>query len=330
MSMNSLALLALLATASPDDAPSAPPSAADLASKAYSENLGKQLRASTSPRERALGARMYFDDPTSAGKVLREAAKAAPNDVLVQLQWSTIGSAWSGCDAASPCPEQAMAWARVEPDNGLAWLPAFEALYRSGDERAIDAAIAHMAGAGSFDDHFVDAWLAFRGAIAARAMTASVAKRLLASEDAGDADPRQAASDVMAMAYAAALPLPLTGLSRSCKRESHPQLAPARFEDCARIGRAIVHSDSSVMMKMLGMSIVHVSGLEDDSDRQARRALAWRQQSSVAAMNRPSGAKGYFADLASTRSEVRAQELLMARSGIAPEPPPEWQDPRGD
>jgi hypothetical protein len=315
----------MLATAAAADVGPDAPTEAERAGKAYADALAQQLRTSTSARERALSARMYPEDPVGGGKVLREAARAAPTDPLVQFMWATIGKTFSGCDAVSPCPEQTMAWARVEPGNALAWLPPFEALAGSGDEQGIDEAIRRMAHAGSYDDHFVDAWLAFRQAVAARPMPAQAVKQLV---EGGNLASGKEASDVMAMAYAAALPLPMVSLSRACRREAHPQAAPARFEDCARIGRGISQSDSSVMMKQLGLSLVHVSGLENDADREAKRQMDWRQQAAVEAMNRPGGAEGYFADLASTRSETRAQELLLARHGIALEPPADWQ-PRG-
>jgi hypothetical protein len=320
-----LVVSAMLATAAPAGVGPDAPTEADRAGKAYADSLAQQLRTSTSARERALSARMYFDDPAGGGKVLREAARAAPTDPLVQFLWATIGHTFNGCDAASPCPEQTMAWARVEPGNGLAWLPPFEALARAGDEQAIDEAIHRMAHAGGYDDHFVDAWLALRGAILARPMPAQVVKKLV---EGGNLATDKEASDVMAMAYAAALPLPMVSLSRACRREAHPQAAATRFEDCARIGRGIVQSDSSVMMKQLGLSLVHASGLEGDADREANRQMDWLQQATVETMNRRGGAEGYFADLASTRSETRAQELLLARHGIALEPPADWQ-PRG-
>src|SRR4029078_12393248 len=115
-------------------------------------------------------------------------------------------------------------------------------------------------------------------------------------------DPRDEVIGIMTMAYAAALPMQLGSITRAWRRELHPQSAPARFENCARIGRNILQSNSSMLMKTIATSVVHASGLENDADREAKRVLAWRQQAAVDAINRPQGADGYFADLPSTGS----------------------------
>jgi hypothetical protein len=273
-----------------------------------------------------LSARISVDDPKGGGKALRGAAQAASTDPIVQFLWSTIGSGeYSGCDAASPCPEQAMAWARVEPDNGLAWLPPLSELSKSGDERAIDEAISEMAHAKVYDDHFVDTWLAFRKAIAARPMPASMVASALHGANMGIRDPIGEANSIMAMAYAAAVPQAVQALTHACRPQSHPQADPARFENCARIGRNMVKSDSSVLTKHMGFAVVRSSGQQNDTDRELRRVLDWRQQAAVEAMNRPHGGEGYFDDLAATGSESRAQELLLARAGIALDPPKDWK-----
>jgi hypothetical protein len=325
MSMNALVLLALLATQTPEEA-AAPPTPAELAAKAWSDNLALQLRTSSSARERALSARMSVDDPKQAGKVLREAAQAASTDPLVQFLWSSMGPGeWSGCDAASPCPEQSLAWAHIEPDNGLAWLPPFEALYKAGDEKSIDEAIAQMARANRYDDHLVETWLALRKAISARPMSTEVATQMLHGESRVAGDPRDEVIGIMSMAYAAAVPMQLGSISRACRRELHPDSAPERFENCARIGRNVMNSDSSVLMKTIASGWLRVSGMQNDADRETRRVFDWRRQASVDAMNRPHVAEGYFDDLASTGSESRAQELLLTRAGIPLDPPEDWK-----
>jgi hypothetical protein len=131
----------------------------------------------------------------------------------------------------------------------------------------------------------------------------------------------------MAMAYAAALPIDFVSLSRACDRSRAPEPSVARREACARIGRGILASDSWIMTKRLGAMLVRVSGLQGDADREARRSLDWRLQASVELLGekaRPSELTAYFADLASTSSETRAMELLLARHGRPMEPPAGW------
>ena len=328
MALMALALVAMMATQAKVATDEEALTPAQEAGVAYWKALESDLRQSSSPRERALSARIAIDgDRVAAGKALREASQSAPGDVLVQMLWTSAGQQWSGCDTVDSCPGQALAWARVEPDNGFAWMPAFEALGDTADAASIDAGIARIAGAKRFDDHFVEYWQAYRAAIAARPIP-EIALAQLRQPGAGKAravrDIREEAISIAAMAHAAALPVRMQGLARACKRSNHPEVAQTRFEDCARIGRGIVDSDSSGLSKLLGSALVRVSGLQDEADRKARRALEWRQHSMTSAGQDGSHA-AYFADLASTGSEQRAQELAMARHGIPLDPPADWK-----
>jgi len=328
MTIQTLVLAALLATNNPATPAEETISAEQAAGLAYFKSLHEHLAASSSPRERALSARPIASvDPVAAGKLLRDASRAAPADGLVQMLWSTVGKEWSGCDAASPCPEQVLAWANAEPDNGFAWLPAFEAAGKDRDAPAIDADIARIANAGRYDDHFIDFWISYRRAIADRPMPALVAESL----DKRDRPMRAVSAkddaiSVAAMAAAAALPLPISTLMRACNKSSHPEASAARFANCARIGRGILASESSVMSKMIACGLVRATGLETEADRQVDIALQWRQHAVIDALYAHSEeTAAYFADLASTGSEVRAQELLMTRRGVPIDPPDAWK-----
>ena len=136
------------------------------------------------------------------------------------------------------------------------------------------------------------------------------------------------AAGVLAMAHAAALPLPMQSLVHACDPSRHPGLASDRFENCANIGRGIVQSNASVVSKRIGAALVRRSGLETDADRQAARALSWGMEVGnelLDELEQPGRLAGYFEDLASTGSETRAQELLMTRHGVALEPPAGWK-----
>ena len=322
MALKLLVLSALLATQAPAHAAQdAPETAAEAAGRAYWTWLTSQLAASASPRERAFAARGSVVDGRAGGDAaLRAAAQAAPGDVLVQMLWSTIGKG---------AGDRVRAWERVEPRNGFARMTSFQETQESGDDRAIDAEIARIAAAERYDDHFVEFWRGYRKAIAARPMPVVVAESFQpgSAKASGAAAARDQASAVMAMGSAVALPLPMAALSRACRRADHPQLDPKRFEDCARIGRGIMASDSSVISKMMGSALVRMSGLEDDADRQARRALDWRQAVAAKAVDdrRPGSLAAYFADLDATGSETRAQELAMSRDGFALDPPADWK-----
>jgi hypothetical protein len=308
MVLTTLLLLASLATAPGDDEGVAE-TAAERAGRAYTNGLLAAIRANGSPRERALFARLDLEASTDPMTALRTAAQAAPADALVQMTWSTLGG-------------DASAWSRVEPENGLSWIPLVEGLPRDGKQT--DAAIARIAEAPGYDDHFAETWLAFRHAIAARPMPPDVAAR----SGHGEAEN---ATDIMAMAYAAAFPVRFLSLSRACDHARLPKPSAPRLEACARIGRGIMSSDVSLMTKSLGSMLVRRSGLQDDADREARRSIDWLLQASGELLDEkthPGELKAYFADLAATSSETRAMELLMARHGRPIEPPAGWAGTR--
>jgi hypothetical protein len=321
MAIKVLALAALLATQVPAESAEAPETAAEAASKAYWASLQAGMAASRSPRERAFAAQGTFLDRADDG-ALRSAAQSAPGDALVQMLWSTSGDG-SG--------ERARAWEIVEPGNGFAVMTTFRAEARSADDRTIDAGIARIAAAEGYDDHLVDYWRAYRRAIAARPMPGIVVATFQGASGKGPgvAATREEAGAIAAMARAAALSLaPIVPVLRACRRSDHPDAPAQRFEDCARIGRGVMASRSSVLVKMAASSIVRVSGLENDADREARRRMEWRQASAGQAIDERvhrDAVRQYFSDLDSTGDEAHAQELAMARYGIAMDPPLDWR-----
>ena len=322
-------LAALLATHVPTEEPPVPPTAIDAQAEAYSNALYARMSKSDSPRERALVARvLVLQDKPRGTRLLLEAAQAAPADGLVQMLWTAIGPEWSGCPERTPCPEQPLAWARAEPDNGLALASAFESNEgKSGDDKLIDVAISRIAKSKYYDDHTIDAWNVFRAAYAAQPMPPVLVERMNAVPSSANLDSgaaRRAAEGVGAMAHAAALSFPIQGLSRACNRANHPGVDAARFEDCARIGRGMLASDSAMMVKSIGASLLRHSGQASSADLEAGRAYAWLRDASTRLMA-PREYAPYFEDLASTGSETRAQELLLARHGESLVPPADWK-----
>jgi hypothetical protein len=292
--------LALLAPAQGDDVLSA----RDAAGLAYQKSLVAHVVANGSPRERALFSRV--DARGQAAADLRAVAQSAPSDALVQMVWTASGG-------------DVRAWSNAEAGNGLAWVPLL-------DEQApaveTDALIDRIAAADGYDDHFVDAWLVYRGAIGRQPMP----QAMLRTPGTGSA---QTARDIMAMAYAAALPMSrgMVALRHLCDRAKHPDLAAARFDACARIGRAVRDSEAAVYTQRIAASIVRVSGLESDADRDATRRLDWLLDASgkVLSEEKTADIAAYFEDLASTGSETRAQELVLSRHGLPIQPPAEWK-----
>jgi hypothetical protein len=123
------------------------------------------LKASASPRDWAVASQITintmefgadgqprFDSEKAAkqdadrAELLRNAAAGAPSDKLVQwLALNHMPHAGGGCSSSSAPVERVEAVQNLEPDNGLAWLPALDAAVAAKDDFAIDQTIARMA-----------------------------------------------------------------------------------------------------------------------------------------------------------------------------------------
>jgi hypothetical protein len=340
MALLTIALTALLASTAPT------PQTQDLdeAFRQYSRRLSVALDNSNSPRDWALQARNVWLDADAAevsragGHVdmLRKAAQAAPNDRLVQWLWANAEPARSGCDAAHPCPERAAALARLEPDNAAAWIPVLDEAARVGDVAGVDAALARMAAATRHDDLFVETALAWEALYRRYPLPEDMARH--AAGEATPASTRSAAGAapalaiIAAIARAAAMPLSAQAI-RACDRDKNPQAPVARFENCGRIGRLMLGTGNTVIARRFGAAYLRRSRTTAAADLAAERVLEWRLRQSLSLARQfesdPAEMQRYFADLASTGSEVAAQELYLQRAGIALTPPADWQPRTG-
>ena len=126
----------------------------------WSAQLMLSLNKSKSPRDWALLGEILGHDKNgpvhAGGAMLRKAAAAAPMDRVVQQLWANASLDGSGCDSQHPCPDRATAWARLEPDNDVAWFPVVAAASLAKGIPAIDAAIEQFAHASRYDDSIGD------------------------------------------------------------------------------------------------------------------------------------------------------------------------------
>jgi hypothetical protein len=298
---------------------------------AWLNSLAASLRASASPRERALGTKLALDSWSDAsvaarGRQLREAAKAAPADPLVQSMWAIASDAEAGCDARSPCVGRRFAHARVEPGNAVAWIPAFPKADEKPGEAEIDGLLEKMAAAERADDLFALNVRAWNDIYSARPLQPA----LLREQSEYHQHPRQAVH-VAAIANAAAMVFGnWQPVLKTCRRKEQPQAPARRFELCAQAGRVFMRAGTSFITESLGFALVRNSGLVTADDRLARRRSQWRQQAMIdlaKALENPREFDLYFDDLLSSGVEARAVELLMQRNGVPIEPPANWQAP---
>jgi len=284
----------------------------------YSRALAFALGRSDSPRERAMStvASGWDNDfqttSEQRGRTLRAAAQAVPQDVFVQQIWANADDSESGCSPRSPCPGRRFAWALLEPDNAVAWIPAFDDLGVEPHEARIQDLLETMASASRADDHYVDTLEAWLKAIRSRSVPSGTERSEL---------------DEQAIVTYAVEVFPNFGaLLKVCKRKDLPGAPAARFELCAQAGRALRDGSQTLLTSVIGATFVRLSGVENDEDKAVLRRLQWLQNRSPIEV--VDSDRQFFADLLSTRSELRALQLQMARRGMAAEPPADWVAPR--
>jgi hypothetical protein len=303
--MLSLVLVSLLAASKP--AATVVPDE-DAAAFEQSQQFARSLLSSPSPRDRAFGALLGVEDGSDGSsanaRALREAAQAAPDDVLVQALWAMRSSKADSCDASSPCPDRRFAQARVEPDNGLAWIQGLNDLDPVEDAKEYDALLGKVVAAGHLDDHYADFVAAW-------------------TEISERTRPRGEAL-VAGVAYSAAMTWQWFGITRACKAERYPQLPASHFELCADFGRKLMQSDSALITRTIAFAVIKASGLATAQDLEAKRVMDWKQHALVRSAASPAEDRRFIEDVLSTRSEERALELMLARQGVPQLPPADW------
>lgn len=321
MAWMSVVLSAVLATNVPAGQAPAGPSAQERAMVQFWADVARD----GSPRERALVARMPLPGEapgggkSRTGRQLRAAAGAAPADELVQWLWASAPPDLSGCDASDPCPGRAMALARLTPDNALAWLPVVDHAIVQGDRTGASEALARMAAASRYDEpiaDFVAAWadLLRRHPLPARAMLDDAGVPLAGIE-------RDNAESVMAIAVAAAMVMPVQGLYKHCDAKASPVPAPGELASCRQVAGLMLDSQT-IVQRMLGSGLMRRAGAAVDPAFERQRQ--WWTSAHQLLDENPHEFHRYVEDLRSTRSEIRAIELLLHRAGRPLSPPADW------
>jgi hypothetical protein len=306
--------------------------------RAYARSLGESLLASASPRERALGIvaldwdSVHRSTLARRARMLRAAAEAAPSDALVQGIWANIDSSESGCGARSPCLERQFAQARLEPENGLAWLPGFAGMDAEASDAEVESLLEKVASAERIDDHFIDGIRAWTEILASRPLPREVGFEEYGKPAVWVGHPREAEM-AMAFSYAVtAFPnwLPIV---KTCRRSEHAHASARRFELCAEIGRKFMQRGATLLTELIGFALVRAAGLVTPTDEATIRKVHWRQHAHSELSDTsesPEEFHRYFGDLLATGNESRAIELMMQRHGVALEPPSGWQSPGYD
>jgi hypothetical protein len=299
----------------------------------YQHGMEESLRASASPRDWALSAAVMHSDEqsdgpspadASRGALLRKAAEAAPTDRLVQWIWAIAPVELSGCTAATPCRNRGSALAKLEPENGAAWVPAIADAVRYHDAPRTDDALAHMAAATRYDEVFSEsksAWLnAFR--------RFPMPQDLLRLPDGKTADATLAAeSGAMGQLFYAIAPF--DELVQACQRGRHPEVPAARFANCAKAGRLMLDHSTTNTGRMVGGIILEMSGGSTAEDLELIRAAKWQRDEQLRLERTGEGDMARMREqldrLVASDSEVATMQEDLRRAHVSLTPPAGWQ-----
>ena len=324
MAWTGLLLAAALATATADAAPEAPDHRQQLA-RQYWTGLADRIVRDGTPRDRALLSQFPYhgaDGLTGSareGRQLRIASERAPTDELVQWLWASASPAASGCSASDPCPDRAMASARLTPDNARAWLPVLEAAQAAGDREATSAVLGRMASASHFSEPFapvVDAWRD----LLRRAPLPEAALFDEAGQPEHGPEARRYRDAVAGVAAAAAMAMPIQGLYRHCDVKATPAPSATDIGRCRQVARLMLRAPT-LIQRSLGEALMRRAGGEPVD---WKRQQLWWLSAQFALDRDHAEAMRYFDDLHDTQSEIRAIELALQRAGKPLTPPADW------
>ncbi|MBS0211894.1 MAG: hypothetical protein JSR26_01765 [Proteobacteria bacterium] len=304
-------------------AQAAPMPAAD--SLDYRHDLAFALQKSDAPRDWALGSQLLETRPPSGAFLtkrlafLRRAALAAPDDRLVQSLMANIAVDGS-CKPRMRCGDPA-ALARLEPGNGMAWLPVAVAAARAGNARATDAALARMVASGRYNEHLGEAIAAW-SALFERHPPAALGGR----KDASDA--AHLLELIHSEAMATALP-PAQALVGACSKTRHPHAGTRRFDDCGRVGRQLMNRAQTLAGRMLGVALLRASRAGGKDDIERIRTVAWQGEQMAkieAALDHDAVARlNYLNMIQSSASPMMVVQYELTINGVAATPPADWK-----
>jgi len=290
--------------------------------KSFERSLDTAMRSGTRPLDWALAATgspnpsrtIGASTPRSDGDLFR-AAQAEPGDALVQ--WLVANYAdTSTPEGAAHRAAAIEALARIEPDNGAIGMQALADAARGGDADGIDDALAHMAQARRFDDHFVDIVHAWLDVYDRHPPPASLATE---AYDAGF---------VAAFAKAAATAIPAYNpLVLACKPTAGGDVAFSRAPNCTAVGRIMLDRANSLVARSIGFSILKNLGVATDADRAAKRTIAWYYANAMRGTGEDGNARdalAYEADWRRMSDESDVKRNALRRGGLTIEPPAGW------
>ena len=308
--------------------PAAATGVSDADLQAYRHALALKLQKSPSPRDWALGSQLLDTRSGSVANlreralILQKAARTAPRDRLVQTLWANIPLQDRHCPAGLRCADHRMALARLDPDNGVAWVSTI----RKEDPRDTEVVLRRVAASERYNEHLGQAIAAWR----------DVFRRypppLPAVRPVDSADPSTAIGDQLDLVFdeAAATAVPSTAsLFDACRKASHPNADARRFETCGKIARLMMGRSQTLIGRLSGVALLRASHAGTKADIDMVRAVTWQYEQYLKiepATDSIAVAKQNHLNLIQTTdSEMQAIQYELRIWGVPLTPPTGWK-----
>ncbi|MBS0457546.1 MAG: hypothetical protein JSS44_09490 [Proteobacteria bacterium] len=290
----------------------------------YRHQLARALQHSQTPRDWALGAQLLETHPATGANlrerlaILRRAASAAPADRLVQALWADT-SVDAPCRRHGPCGDR-QALARLDPGNGVSWLPVIAGDWKAGGGRGVDAGLARLAASGRYNEHLGEAIGAWRDLFARHRPSG-------APQD-PDAATLYTLNLALDEARTSAIP-DTTALVAACSKSAHPKAGTHRFADCGRVGRLLMDRAQTLPGRLAGVAVLRASREGTKADIPRIRTVTWQaeqmQQIETKLGDDAVGLQNYLNLIQANDSQTAAILYEMTLFGIAQTPPDDWQ-----
>jgi hypothetical protein len=257
------------------------------------------------------------------GALLRKAAEAAPKDRLVQWMWSWAEPETSGCDAKSPCPDRASAYAMLESDNGAAWVRVFNAAWIANDVPAATSALLRIAQSPRFDEPIGDEFNAWKSYFS-NSQPPQLDRRLTPYE--------KVETSPAGIALGEILEAPFPNyylLVRACTRSKQSEASKERFKNCGKVGRLMLEHSNQFFGQVMGGTLIRLSGTADTKDVETARVMRWQFDRFFKLLNTMSTDASvfsdYLVDFEASGSDVESTRKAMQRMDTPLNPPADWQ-----
>ena len=271
-----------------------------------------------------LGGDFAANAPSQAELALL-AMQRAPTDAVVQWHVAMELGEVTLLAVEQPLPpgvtDAATRLLDIDPDNGVSWLVPLAVAARSKNAGDITGMLEKIASAKRFEDYAIDLVFEWLPVLRAEPFPRQDLPAAAVSDEA-----------IALLAAEALMWSPNRNLRQNlldaCPADVQ-SLSMRRRDACLSVGRLVYGKANTLANRRVGIELLRVSGTDDTEYLTARRQLDWLDIQGAKALDAVvddlAGFERFEADLRDTHSEFEAVRRLLARRGIAPAPPDDWQ-----